>query len=153
MMEFYMGNGMDFTARRDMNSAGLGISSSQPHIQGYFFDYYEKDSRAFLLLGFDGEDGNRFITLVEMPFYLLESVETASFAFLETTVNNVDGTDYDENGSFDQFGDCYESISCNNKNALFQQLDLLKGNIIAILLDDQGNDNSILKEMNLDEAA
>jgi len=153
MMEFCEGNGINFKSQLDMNAAGLGISSSQSHIQGYFFDYYEKDSRAFLLLGFDGEDGNRFITLAEMPFYLLESVESASFAFLKTTVNNIDGTDYDENGSFVQFGDRYESISCSDKNELFQQLNLLKGNIIAFIIDDRGNDSSILKEMDLDKAA
>ena len=152
LMEFYLGNGIDHVSRLDMNAAGLGISSYQPHIQGYFFDYIDKEGRVILLLGFDGKDGARFITPVEIPFYFNEAVKEAVFRIEKSTVNNIDGIDYSITGRDTiQFGECREYITCSDRNSLLQQLDLLKGNVIVIVLDVWEYDVSDLNKATLEE--
>ena len=60
------------TLNMDKNEVGLGIITDFPLVESYFFDYLEKDGRIFLLVGFDGKDGNRFITPLEIPYYFYE---------------------------------------------------------------------------------
>ena len=76
----------------DKSEVGLGIVYSDgisPDIQGYFFDYLEKDGRFFLFMGFDGKDGNRFITPLEIPIYYYGSLKPARFQIEKYNKNTV----------------------------------------------------------------
>ena len=91
------------TSLLDNDKVGLGIADSQPMIQGYFFDYFEKDNRLFLLMGFDGKDGNRFITPVEIPLYIYEVLEGTVFPvrkikenYIQSSVSEEGYVDYGE---------------------------------------------------------
>ena len=96
---------METPSRLDKSEVGLGIADSGdvPRIQGYFFDYLEKDDRIFLFVGFDGKDGNRFITPLEIPIYYYEAFEPTPFDILVYKKNtimvrggDVEGEDYSE---------------------------------------------------------
>lgn len=104
------------------DKVGLGIADQQPLLQGYFFDYLEKDDRLFLLLGFDGKDGNRFITPLEITLYLYEAVEPAVFQVTRAEDNYV-GSCFDEG-----------AIDYGKRAKLMPLLDTLKGNTFCILL-------------------
>lgn len=91
MME--LDRGIDQTTLFDMSSARLGVSSLDPYLQGYF-DYFKKTTEQYYYLAFDGEDSNRFITPVEMPYYLLEAIDTAAFVFVKNPVNSIELMDY-----------------------------------------------------------
>lgn len=147
MME--LDRGIDQTTLFDMSSARLGVSSLDPYLQGYFFDYFKKNDRAILLFGFDGEDSNRFITPVEMPYYLLEAIDTAAFVFVKNPVNSIELMDYSTGNV--GFFDYLEFTFCKDINTLIYQLNLLKGNIISFRLEESEIDVSVLNEMNLDE--
>ena len=108
----------------DYDKVGLGIADYQPMIQGYFFDNFEKDNRLFLLMGFDGKDGNRFITLLEIPFYLYEAIEEAEF-LVEKIKENFIQSSISEEGYVD-YGE---------RAKLIPLLNTLKGNVIGLALN------------------
>jgi len=109
------------------DKVGLGIADQQPLLQGYFFDYFEKDNRLVLLMGFDGKDGNRFITPLEITLYIYEAVEPAVFQVTRAEDNYV-GSCFDE-------GD----IDYGKRAKLIPLLDTLKGNTFCILLRMKGS--------------
>ncbi len=99
LIEFYCSKGTNLITKYedwssyDKRKFGLGLSSIQPHIQGYLFDYFESEGRIILILGFDGADGTRFISPVEIPFYVVEGAQR-HFGVNKSSVNNMDGVDY-----------------------------------------------------------
>lgn len=105
------------------DKVGLGIATQQASLQGYFFDYLEKDNRLYLLMGFDGKDGNRFITPVEITQYLYETVEPAVFTVTWAEDNFV--------GSAGDCGDI-DDIDYGKRAKLIPLLDSLKGNTFCI---------------------
>lgn len=66
---------MTFFENDKLESIGLGVCDSHPIIQGYLFDYIELQDVILLIVGFDGADGNRFVTPVEIPVYMYEAVK------------------------------------------------------------------------------
>jgi len=98
---------------------GLGMVDGQK-IEGYFFDYFEKYNRIFLLMGFDGSDGNRFITPIEIPLYMFEGIKTSIFSVYRMDDNSI----LFSNG---------ESFDYSDRNDLLPFLDSIKGKIIAFV--------------------
>lgn len=99
MMEF-----MTLDRELDKSKMVLGIIGEWGEVQGYFFDYLEKDNRIVLFIGFDGKDGNRFITPVEIESYFYEAFKPAHFGVRNYKVNDYDaagenweGQDYSDN--------------------------------------------------------
>lgn len=105
----------------DESKIGLGSADGRALIEGYFFDYFEKDNSVFLLMGFDGSDGNRFITLVDIPFYYFENVERAVFSVCKNNENHIYSTYQESKG--------YKDI-----NSLQPVLNEVRNRVIAILL-------------------
>lgn len=141
LIEFYCSKGTDHITKYedwsnyDERKFGLGLSSIQPHIQGYLFDYFESEGRIILILGFDGTDGTRFISPVEIPFYVVEGTQR-HFGVGKSTVNNMDGIDYSIPRDTVTTGECTESIVIKDRNTLFSILDSLKGKVIAFFLEE-----------------
>ena len=138
LIEFYCSHG-NSTREEDWSSYdkrgfGLGFASISPHIQGYLFDYFENERRVVLILGFDGADGARFITPVEIPFYVVEDAQR-HFGVNKSSVNNMDGIDYSNIRDTVSTGECFESIVIIDRNTLFSILDSLIGKVIAIYLE------------------
>ena len=52
----------------------LGVADRQPKLEGYLFDYVEKDGSLLLIMGFDDKDGNGFITPIQIPLYFLKGL-------------------------------------------------------------------------------
>ena len=104
------------------DKVGLGIADYEPRIQGYFFDYFEKDNRIFLLMGFDGKDGNRFITPLEIPLYFYEGIEEAEFLVKKNKENYIQSST--EEGYVD-YGE---------RAKLIPLLNTLKGKVIGFTL-------------------
>ena len=150
LIEFYDSQGTDLLTRQedwssyDKRKFGLGLSSIQPHIQGYFFDYFDNDGKIILIMGFDGGDGARFITPVEIPFYAVEGAQR-HFGVNKSAVNNMDGIDYSNMRDTMTTGECVENIDIMDKNTLFSILDSLKGKVIAIALDNDEWDIDLSK--------
>lgn len=111
------------TSSLDNDKVGLGITDYQPRIQGYFFDYYEKDNRLILLMGFDGKDSNRFITPVEIPIYISEVAGDSWFTVIKFKDNYVFSARFE--------GDLFYG----ERAKLIPVLNTAKGKVIAILLN------------------
>ena len=47
------------------------------------FDYVEKDGSLVLIVGFDGADGERFVTPIQIPLFYLEGDLNAHFYFMQ----------------------------------------------------------------------
>lgn len=108
----------------DPSEVGLGVLNSNQKIQGYFFDYYEKDDRLFILMGFDGNDGNRFVTPVEIQIYVYEQCpEAAIFNVLEYKQNDFWGNDNEE------------FRNCTGEDQIMSLLDSLKSKVIGLDLN------------------
>ena len=114
---------MATTSLLDNDKVGLGIADYQPLIQGYFFDYFEKDNRIFLLMGFDGKDGNRFITPLEIPLYFYEGIEEAEFLVSKNKENYIQGPISEE--GFVDYGE---------RAKLIPLLNMVKGKVIGFTL-------------------
>jgi len=110
----------------DKSEVGLGIvdTGDTPRIQGYFFDYLEKEGRIFLFMGFDGKDGKRFITPLEIPFYFYETLESARFMVGEYKENSIK-SDYN---TLEDYSD--------DKEKLISLLNDLKGRVLLFNLRD-----------------
>lgn len=126
----------------DPNEIGLGIVDIQPQVQGYFFDYFEKDNRIFMLIGFDGKDGSRFVTPVEIPLYYYEGVDDMMFVILKYRVRNLDGIDYSSDDNINANGDIertpegnIEPIESYTRSEIITQLDNLKNKGIVLFLN------------------
>lgn len=72
----------DLSGMFDKSQMQLGLVDAT-HIEGYFFDYIEKDGSLVLLVGFDGADGERFIAPIQIPLYFIEGDLTSHFCFLQ----------------------------------------------------------------------
>lgn len=108
-------------ASKPMNKSGiteLGLQSSQPRLEGYFFDYFEKDGSLILLIGFDDKDGKGFITPVQIALYFLEGEPKSQFTFFAIS----DAV---------PFG-IVETITDGDTDNLFLYLEKLKGHVIMI---------------------
>lgn len=126
---------METTSPLDPSEIGLGFAGSQLEIQGYFFDYFEKENRIFMLMGFDGKDGNRFVTLVEIPVYFDKNIEGPVFLYKKYKVNNILGID--NTTSADANGDIVKSPEgniedgyCYSKSEIISLLDSLRSKVI-----------------------
>jgi hypothetical protein len=150
LIEFYCSKGTNLITKYedwssyDKRKFGLGLSSIQPHIQGYLFDYFESEGRIILILGFDGADGTRFISPVEIPFYVVEGAQR-HFGVNKSSVNNMDGVDYSIQRDTWTTGECSESIEISDKTTLFSILDSLKGKVIAFFLEEYEWDRDLSK--------
>ena len=132
MMQFYTGNEIDYYEHFKTDTVGLGISEWQPLIQGYLFDYFEDDGRLILIFGFDGRDGNRFITPVEIPIYIYDNIEQAEFKVVKSFVNTIDCRVYGSQSDTVEYD--YELMDCSDRNLLLPLLDSLKGKVFAFSL-------------------
>lgn len=72
----------DLSGLLDTSKIQLGLVDAT-HIEGYLFDYVEKDGSLILLIGFDGNDGGRFVVPIQIPLYFIESDLTSHFYFLQ----------------------------------------------------------------------
>ena len=72
----------DLSGLLDSSKMQLGLVDAT-HIEGYFLDYIEKDGSLLLLVGFDGNDGGRFIVPIQIPLYFIESDLTSHFYFTQ----------------------------------------------------------------------
>ena len=96
----------------------LGLVSNALKFEGYFFDYFKKDDNLILLMGFDGKDGNRFVTPMQIPLYFYEGEPKARFAFIK----HHEETAYEEG---------IATITSENISDVYPQLNNLKGKCIA----------------------
>ncbi|MCE5187689.1 MAG: hypothetical protein LLF75_00660 [Eubacteriales bacterium] len=103
---------------KDKKTMTLGLISNALKFEGYFFDYFEKDDNLILLIGFDGKDGSRFVTPLQIPLYFYEGEPKARFAFIKHYVE----TAYDEGVA---------TITSENIRDVYTQLNNLKGKCIA----------------------
>lgn len=133
---------METMSKLDKDEVGLGIvdGGDVPRIQGVFFDYLEKDGRIFLFVGFDGKDGSRFITPIEIPYYFYKSYEPAQFAVMKHKENSIAIAGEDING---------EDYS-NNEEKLVSLLVCLKGKVLIFNLNHKRIDESAGDNLNLD---
>ena len=104
-----------------MGSTELGLADSQPKLEGYLFDYVEKDGSLILLMGFDGKDGKGFITPIQIPLYLIEGSKT-NFYFLKSDYNTVLSPSSVAGMATDE-----------NAQKIFEYLDKLEKRVIAII--------------------
>jgi len=120
---------METPSRLDKSEVGLGIADTGdvPRMQGYFFDYLEKDGRIFLFVGFDGKDGNRFITPLEITIYYYESFEPSRFDISEYKENSIMAKS--ENITCEDYG--------GDKNKLVSLLNDVKGRVVLFSLTCQ----------------
>jgi hypothetical protein len=72
----------DLSGLLDTSKMQLGLVDAT-HVEGYFFDYIEKDGSLVLLVGFDGADGGRFVVPIQIPLYFIESDLTSHFCFVQ----------------------------------------------------------------------
>jgi len=141
LIEFYDSQGTNnLTMQEDWSSYdkrrfGLGLASVQPDIQGYLFDYFEKEDEIILIIGFDSPDGSRFITPIEIPFSVVE-VANRHFGVRKYYVNNMDGIDYSNMRDTMTTGERCESITITDREVLFSILDSLIGRVIAVGLEN-----------------
>lgn len=101
----------------ERGSTELGIQLSQPRIEGYFFDYFEKDGSLILLMGFDDKNGKGFTTPIQIPLYFYEGEALAKFTFAVKTSSYL-GT--------------VETVTNKDTEGLFTYLDKLKGKVIMV---------------------
>lgn len=76
----------DLSGLLDTSKMQLGLVGAT-HVEGCFFDYVEKDGSLLLLVGFDGNDGGRFIVPIQIPLYFIEGDLTSHFYFLRYDPN------------------------------------------------------------------
>lgn len=105
------------------DKVGLGIGDGNQTIQGYFFDYFEKENRLILLMGFDGKDGNRFITPLEIPLYFYDAIEEAEFLVTKLKENYICASTVAE-----------DYIDYGERAKLIPLLNTLKGKVIGFTL-------------------
>lgn len=97
----------DLSGLLDTSKIQLGLVDAT-HIEGYLFDYVEKDGSLVLLVGFDGNDGGRFVVPIQIPLYYIESDLTSHFYFYQyrtdtrTAVQKADITQLDVAGLHQQ---------------------------------------------------
>lgn len=127
---------MNLMVNLDKDEIGLGIATDIPEIQGYFFDCLEKDERIFLFVGFDGKDGKRFITPLEIPFYFYEKFKPAGFGVVKYSENDIkadtEGKDYSD-----------------DKRGLLLLLSSLRGKVILLDLAYKRKDDSPRNDLDL----
>ena len=119
----------------DISEISLGIVRSIPEIQGYFFDYFEKDNKLFMLMGFDGKDGTRFVTPVEIELYVYKQLSEASFGVFEYDINN-----FFENGNS-------EFKSYYGENQIISLLNNLKSKVIVLGLNTMEREEPSVDEI------
>jgi hypothetical protein len=105
----------------DRSEVGLGVADLQPKLQGYFFNYIEKDGVLLMIMGFDGADGDRFIAPVEIPLYFFEAVSEARITISGYTEAYVSSNEF---GSEIYHGD--------DKSELLSKLDDLRGRVLIL---------------------
>lgn len=76
----------DLSGLLDTSKMQLGLVGAT-YVEGCFFDYVEKDGSLLLLVGFDGNDGGRFIVPIQIPLYFIEGDLTSHFYFLRYDPN------------------------------------------------------------------
>jgi len=104
-----------------IGSTELGLADSQPKLEGYLFDYVEKDGSLILLMGFDGKDGKGFITPIQIPLYLFKGSKS-DFCFCKSDYNTV-------LSSWSVVGRATDG----NTQKIFEYLDKLKSKVIVII--------------------
>jgi hypothetical protein len=72
----------DLSGLLDESQMQLGLVDAT-HVEGYLFDYVEKDDSLVLIVGFDGSDGERFVAPIQIPLYYLEGDLNAHFYFIQ----------------------------------------------------------------------
>ena len=106
----------------EFGSTELGlVDDINVFIEGYFFDYVEKDDNLILIMGYDGKDGKGFVTPIQIPLYFLEGAADAGVAFDKFEYNTI-------------YSSALEVMLVTNKetNGLFDYLDKLKGRVLII---------------------
>ena len=71
----------DMSGMFDTSRIQLGLVGAT-FVEGYLLDYVEKDGSLLLLVGFDGNDGGRFVAPIQIPLYYIEGDLTSHFYFL-----------------------------------------------------------------------
>ncbi|MEN6564515.1 MAG: hypothetical protein ABFD11_13420 [Christensenella sp.] len=104
-----------------LGSTELGLVFRDTEIEGYLFDYVEKDGSLLLIMGFDGKDGKGFVTPIQIPLYFLEGEAKAGVSFEK----------YEYNTILSQY-DLVETITNKDTQNLFVRLNTLKGNVMII---------------------
>lgn len=99
----------------------FGIIFNSPRLEGYFFDYFTKDQNIVLVMGFDGKEGKRFVTLLEIALDYLHNQPFYSFSFAKLAERAL----YTEFTVIKRFSD-------GNTEGFSSYLDMLKGRVIVI---------------------
>lgn len=99
----------------------FGIIFNSPRLEGYFFDYFTKDQNIVLVIGFDGKEGKRFVTLLEIALDYLHSQPFYSFSFAKLA----------ERALYTEFT-VIKKFSDGNTDEFSSYLDMLKGRVIVI---------------------
>ncbi|MEA4949933.1 MAG: hypothetical protein VB068_09840 [Petrimonas sp.] len=71
-------------------SFGLGLTDPVPRIQGYYFNCVDTGDYIILLFGFDGADGNRFITPIRISAYFYDFIQKRKFLVDRFYENSID---------------------------------------------------------------
>lgn len=106
----------------DLDSVKLGLATSDFYIEGYFFDYFEKDESLILIMGFDGRNGSSFTTLVEIPLYFLMGEPKATF------VSHA----YEKNTVLSSMRAIQYASGVDSRDALYDGLDKLISKVIMV---------------------
>lgn len=72
-----------FSVSRNVEITKFGLMNENGLVQGYFFDYIKKEDSLVLVVGFDGNKDERFVTGLEIPLYYFEEVPKANFSFFK----------------------------------------------------------------------
>ena len=125
-----------------VETTALGSMYEQkPCVQGYLFDFLKKDESLVLIIGFDGDKNERFITGLEVPLYYYRNYPEANLNFLKFGGKSVSGSNI---SLFAKSGEV---------DVIEKYLDQLKDRYILFDLDffgpdfDINNSDGILKEM------
>lgn len=114
-----------------VNNLGLVLSSQ---IEGLLIDYLEKDGYILLIVGFDDNNGGRFITLIKIPVYAISDSQSKGVFAFEKSENQ------------DIFSK-KEIIKLKNNNDITSYLDRLKKHVVVLYLVDREIDETIVMQV------
>ena len=119
----------------DIKETKLGVADPEPKLEGLLLDFLKKDDSLILVMGFDGADGERFVTLVEIPVYFHTTEDHFNFYFQKFLG---DGVSYSSQ-EIVLNGDDIES-------KIIEQLEPLKGDVVAFSAYYEGFSEEITKQ-------
>jgi hypothetical protein len=117
---------IDADGKSRSDDTKLGLVDMNPVIQGVLLDYTEKDGSLILFMGFQGQDGNRFVSPVEVSIYFFKDYEEVTYFDFEVMGSNCMGNPVNRIKIED------------NGDEISEMIKQLKGKIIAFQLDYDG---------------